>query len=451
MGQKGVFCKGLKFIIRLTAITRIKLSEHGEAKRHGVLSIMILTHQNHIKIKLIFIAIGLAFLFPMLSEAQTQVSFQWDPNIETDFVEGYRVFHRIEGDAYNYPDPAWEGSETSCTIEIADDEGRHYFVARAFDTEGFESQDSDEVCLGCSIDTGDNCPNDPKKVEPGICGCGIPDIDTDGDGSLDCNDGCPDDPDKIEPGVYGCGFPESNNDESPEDNDNCPNDPDKTEPGICGCGIVDIDMDDDGVWDCYDTDDDNDGIGDIAENNGPNQGDANRDGILDSLQCNVGSIKMSNNKNYISMESPEGTCISDFKRVGTLSTDEFPQDIDFIYGVYAYTIQDTGYGKSVVVTITLPQGVSPDTFYFYGQTSENRTDHWYEFLDNGQTGAEINGNRITLFLTDARRGDSVLTKDSMVISLGGIGFISDGTERAYNTDSSTSSGGSACFLDCLSQ
>ncbi len=548
MGQKGVFCKGLKFIIRLTAITRIKLSEHGEAKRHGVLSIMILTHQNHIKIKLIFIAIGLAFLFPMLSEAQTQVSFQWDPNIETDFVEGYRVFHRIEGDAYNYPNPAWEGSETSCTIEIADDEGRHYFVARAFDTEGFESQDSDEVCLGCSIDTGDNCPNDPNKVEPGICGCGIPDIDTDGDGSLDCkdncpddsdkiepgvsgcgfpepidddppedidncpndpnkvypgicgcgipdidtdgdgsldcndrcpddpskvypgvcgcgipdidtdgdgspdcNDRCPDDPDKIEPGVYGCGFPESNNDESPEDNDNCPNDPDKTEPGICGCGIVDIDMDDDGVWDCYDTDDDNDGIGDIAENNGPNQGDANRDGILDSLQCNVGSIKMSNNKNYISMESPEGTCISDFKRVGTLSTDEFPQDIDFIYGVYAYTIQDTGYGKSVVVTITLPQGVSPDTFYIYGQTSENRTDHWYEFLDNGQTGAEINGNRITLFLTDARRGDSVLTKDRKVISLGGIGFISDGTERAYNTDSSSSSGGNACFLDCLSQ
>jgi len=160
---------------------------------------------------------------------------------------------------------------------------------------------------------------------------------------------------------------------------------------------------------------------------------------------------MSDNKNYISMESSEGTCISNFKRVATLSSEEFPQDIDFIYGLYEYAIQDTGYGKSVTVMITLPQGVSPDTFYIYGQTSENLTDHWYEFLDNGETGAEINGNSITLFFTDARRGDSVLTKDSMVISLGGIGFISDGTERAYNTDSSTSSGGSACFLDCLSQ
>ena len=151
------------------------------------------------------------------------------------------------------------------------------------------------------------------------------------------------------------------------------------------------------------------------------------------------------------MESSEGTCISNFKRVGTLSSEEFPQDIDFIYGLYKYVIQDTGYGKSVTVMITLPQGVSPDTCYAYGQTSENHTDHWYEFLDNGQTGAEINGNSITLFLTDARRGDSVLTKDSMVISLGGIGFIFDGTERANNTDSSNNSGGNACFLDCLSQ
>lgn len=27
--------------------------------------------------------------------------------------------------------------------------------------------------------------------------------------------------------------------------DNCPDDPDKTEPGICGCGIPDTDMDND--------------------------------------------------------------------------------------------------------------------------------------------------------------------------------------------------------------
>ena len=37
----------------------------------------------------------------------------------------------------------------------------------------------------------DSCPNDPAKSAPGVCGCGIPDIDSDGDGFLDCVDNCP--------------------------------------------------------------------------------------------------------------------------------------------------------------------------------------------------------------------------------------------------------------------
>jgi hypothetical protein len=52
------------------------------------------------------------------------------------------------------------------------------------------------------------CPSDPNKTEPGICGCGISDTDTDEDGTVDCNDKCPDDPDKTEPGNNGCGISE---------------------------------------------------------------------------------------------------------------------------------------------------------------------------------------------------------------------------------------------------
>ncbi len=37
----------------------------------------------------------------------------------------------------------------------------------------------------------DLCPNDPNKLRPGQCGCGVADTDTDSDGTLDCNDGCP--------------------------------------------------------------------------------------------------------------------------------------------------------------------------------------------------------------------------------------------------------------------
>lgn len=54
----------------------------------------------------------------------------------------------------------------------------------------------------------DNCPNDPNKTEPGICGCGVPDTDTDNDGTPDCNDLCPNDINKTDPGTCGCGIPE---------------------------------------------------------------------------------------------------------------------------------------------------------------------------------------------------------------------------------------------------
>jgi hypothetical protein len=55
--------------------------------------------------------------------------------------------------------------------------------------------------LGC----GDGCPSDPNKTDPGFCGCGVRDVDTDADGAYDCVDGCPADPNKGAPGECGCG------------------------------------------------------------------------------------------------------------------------------------------------------------------------------------------------------------------------------------------------------
>ena len=87
----------------------------------------------------------------------------------------------------------------------------------------------------------DLCPSDPNKTDPGVCGCGVADTDSDSDGTPDCNDGCPDDPGKTDPGICGCGVADtdSDSDGTLDCNDNCPSDPLKTEPGICGCGISD--------------------------------------------------------------------------------------------------------------------------------------------------------------------------------------------------------------------
>ena len=73
-----------------------------------------------------------------------ELSFAWDTNTAPDLA-GYRVFYRQEGQDYDYNSPAWEGTATSCTINGLDDSTTYYFVSRAYDTFGNESENSVEL------------------------------------------------------------------------------------------------------------------------------------------------------------------------------------------------------------------------------------------------------------------------------------------------------------------
>lgn len=201
----------------------------------------------------------------------------------------------------------------------------------------------------------DHCPNDPAKLEPGICGCGVADVDTDNDGALDCVDPCPQDApndsdaDGVCDGVDQCagfddridvdqnGIPDGCQEcvlaaHCDDDNactadgctgsqcqhdvqagascgvngrctataecvelppDHCPDDPNKLDSGICGCGVADTDTDDDGAADCADPcpfDAQNDSDGDGVCNNADqcagsdDRVDADHNGIPDGCQ-----------------------------------------------------------------------------------------------------------------------------------------------------------------------
>lgn len=65
----------------------------------------------------------------------------------------------------------------------------------------------------------DLCPDDPAKIAPGGCGCGVPDVDSDGDQVLDCNDAFPDDESEwLDTDQDGSG----NNGDTDDDNDGMP-------------------------------------------------------------------------------------------------------------------------------------------------------------------------------------------------------------------------------------
>jgi len=118
--------------------------------------------------------------------------------------------------------------------------------------------------------------------------------------------------------------------------------------------------------------------------------------------------------------------------------------MDFDYGVFGFTISGINPGGSTTLTIYLQPGADPDSYYKYGKTLANQTDHWYEFLYDNETGAEINNNIITLHFTDALRGDNVFTQDSMIIDPGAPSF--DPT----NVGGTGGNNGGGCFIEALS-
>jgi hypothetical protein len=74
--------------------------------------------------------------------------------------------------------------------------GQPFVTATATDPAGNTSEFSS--CLtdvdsdgDGTADCHDSCPNDPNKISPGACGCGVADTDTDGDGIANCVDSCP--------------------------------------------------------------------------------------------------------------------------------------------------------------------------------------------------------------------------------------------------------------------
>jgi hypothetical protein len=296
----------------------------------------------------------------------------------------------------------------------------------------YNSNQSDADSDGVG-DVCDGCPNDPNKTDSGICGCGIADTDSDSDGIPDCNDDCNNLIDSDGDGTNDC-------------DDLCPADPNKTQPETCGCGISDIDSDSDGRLDCQDANDDNDGLPNIEEQ-GPNGNapsyDGNNDGTADSLQDNVVSFHTYDNQDYVTFESPAGTTISNCNAVGNPSSTNAPSDVEFSYGFFSFTI--TGIGGTTTVTLHLPTGDTIDTYYKYGPTPDNTTNHWYEFLYDGQTGAEINGNVITLHFIDGMRGDDDLIANNIVVDDGAPAVLVDSAGGSTVT-SDGGGGGGGCFI-----
>ena len=92
--------------------------------------------------------------------------------------------------------------------------------------------------------------------------------------------------------------------------------------------------------------------------------------------------------------------------------------MDFPNGVFSFDITGLSNGQSVEVTLTLPAGAMPTTYYkFQGGGS-------FEFLFDGTEGAQISGNVVTLTLVDGGVGDADGTANGTIVDPGAPGLTS---------------------------
>jgi hypothetical protein len=240
----------------------------------------------------------------------------------------------------------------------------------------------------------------------------------------------------------------------------CPSDPNKTEPGVCGCGRSDADSDLDGIEDCIDNapynsnqdqaDEDLDGIGDAAEM-GPDGNDAqydgNNDGTADLLQQNVASISVNYGQDYVTLSTEAGNTLENMAYVSVDDVEDLPAEVDLPFGLFEFTIVTQVPGGVATITLEVPANANQmgvNTYYKFGPTPTDNTLHWYDFLYDQatNTGAEFLNDQMIMTFTDGARGDDDLdATNGIIIDLGGPGVVADGGGGGGSS--------SSCFIDTV--
>ena len=173
-----------------------------------------------------------------------------------------------------------------------------------------------------------------------------------------------------------------------------------------------------GAYELQLPDDDADGIENAVEDGAPNGGDGNNDGTPDSQQANVTSLPDSVAADYVTLAAPNGVSLEDVAAIGNPSPGDAPAGATFPIGFLSFSLQGFVPGSAVPVTIFLSGGQTIDSYYKFGPTADNLTPHWYPFLYDGATGAELLSDRIVLHLVDGGRGDADLAADGVIIDPG---------------------------------
>jgi hypothetical protein len=131
----------------------------------------------------------------------------------------------------------------------------------------------------------------------------------------------------------------------------------------------------------------------------------------------------------VTIESEEDTVLSDVKPLSKKlqgCPDGFEgQFLSFPVGSYQYVVSGINPGDETTVIIDLPPGTIINSYFKFGPTPDNPQPHCYEFLFDGQTGAQISGTSVVVHHIDGARGDDDITPNGVIVDPAGPALLSN--------------------------
>lgn len=190
----------------------------------------------------------------------------------------------------------------------------------------------------------------------------------------------------------------------------------------------------------YTVDEDSDGIPDFDEqgqDGTDEEYDGNDDGIPDKNQKNVASLKTFGGDYYITINAPESTVLS---RVKALASEGIPSKKttnDFPFGFISFKVDSLHNSDSRDICIFLPEGLTTNGYINFGPSTDENYPHLYNFVYNGEVGAEFEENTIILHFIDGQTGDNDLTENNSLLVLGGPANVDTSEEEEEEEEEET--------------
>jgi hypothetical protein len=85
----------------------------------------------------------------------------------------------------------------------------------------------------------------------------------------------------------------------------------------------------------------------------------------------VASLKINDDQGYVTLQSSSGTTIGNCQFVDNPSPTDAPTEVDFKYDFLSFAISGVTAGGYATVSVYLPHGANPNTYFKYGPTPGN--------------------------------------------------------------------------------